>query len=319
MQNWFAIMQDKTDWNSYLYFLKVAETGNLNAAARNLGVNHSTVFRRLNDLEKRLNVRLFERSRKGYTLTEAGEEIHSRVEHIEDQIYEIQRKLLGRDIHLSGNLKISTTDTIGYYWLPPFIRVFKELYPEILIDLDIQIRFTNLSKREADIVIPAMNMQPDYMVGRKLAKIYFHLYASKSYVKKHGRPATVADFPLYRFLVPNEALATVSASMWLRKHVPAHCVAASSDKLSTLFKFAQQDMGITALPHYVGDSDEQMVRLMELPEDCHRNVWILTHPDLRNTARVKAFMQFMYQCVKNESPDSIAPMLSQELPTGLIG
>ena len=150
-------------------------------------------------------------------------------------------------------------------------------------------------------------------------KIYFHLYASKSYVKKHGRPATVADFPLYRFLVPNEALATVSASMWLRKHVPAHCVAASSDKLSTLFKFAQQDMGITALPHYVGDSDEQMVRLMELPEDCHRNVWILTHPDLRNTARVKAFMQFMYQCVKNESPDSIAPMLSQELPTGLIG
>ena len=285
----------KNDWNSYLYFLKVAETGNLYAAARKLGVNHSTVFRRITSLEDRLHVRLFERSRKGYTLTEAGEEIFSRVAQIEEQVFEIQRKLLGKDIRLSGELKISTTDTIGYYWLPPYIKAFKELYPEILIDLDIQIRFTNLTKREADIVIPAVNMQPEYMVGRKLARIFFRLYASRRYVEDHGMPLRVTEFPAHKFLVPNEALASVSASLWLRKFVPEHCVAASSDKLSTLFKFAQQDLGIAALPHYVGESDAHLVEIMELPEDCHRNVWILTHPDLRNTARVRAFMQFMYQ------------------------
>ena len=298
-QNQFAIMQEKTDWNSFLYFLKVAETGSLNSAARELGVNHSTVFRRINRLEKRLQVRLFERSRKGYTLTEAGEEIFGRVEMIEDQIFDIQRRLLGKDIRLSGNLKISTTDTIGYYWLPPYIKAFKERYPEILIDLDIQIRFTNLTKREADIVIPAVNMQPDFMVGRKLARIYFRLYASRLYLEKHGMPATTDDFSSHHFLVPNESLASLSVSQWLKKYVPAHCVAAASDKLSTLFKFAQQDLGIAALPHYVGQSDENMVEILELPEDCHRNVWILTHPDLRNTARVKAFMQFMYQSQQN--------------------
>ncbi len=294
-------MQEKTDWDSYLYFLKVAETGNLGSAARELGVNHSTVFRRINSLEERLHVRLFERSRKGYTLTEAGEEIFSSVEMIEDQIFDIQRKLLGKDIRLSGNLKISTTDTIGYYWLPPYIKAFKRQYPEILIDLDIQIRFTNLTKREADIVIPAVNMQPDFMVGRKLAKIYFRLYASRSYIEKSGLPATTDEFLSHHFLVPNESLATLSVSQWLKKYVPAHCVTAASDKLSTLFKFAQQDMGIAALPHYVGQSDKNMVEILELPEDCHRNVWILTHPDLRNTARVKAFMQFMYQQVKASS------------------
>lgn len=286
------------DWNQFQYFLKVADLGNLNAAARELGVNHSTVFRRIKSLEDRLNVRLFERTRKGYVLTEAGEEILGTVQLIEDQMFDIQRKLLGKDIRLSGNLKISTTDTIGYYWLPPYIRAFKDLYPEILIDLDIQIRFTNLTKREADIVIPAVNIQPDFMVGRKLAPIYFRLYASTPYIEKYGMPATVDDFPSHRFLFPNEALATLSTSLWLKKNVPAHCVVAASDKLSTLFKFAQQDMGIAALPHYVGQSDGQMVEIMELPDDCHRNVWILTHPDLRNTARVRAFMQFMHQQVK---------------------
>ena len=286
------------DWNQFQYFLKVADSGNLNSAARELGVNHSTVFRRINSLEDQLNVRLFERTRRGYALTEAGEELLGRVRLIEDQIFAIERELQGKDIRLSGNLKIATTDTIGYYWLPRHLRGFKELFPEIVIDLDIQIRFTNLTKREADIVMPTVNMQPDYMVGRKLAKIYFRLYASKAYIERFGLPESVNDFSSHRFLVPNESLATLSASQWLKKSVPDHCVVAASDKLSMLFKFAQQDLGIAPLPHYVGQSDEQMVQIMELPDHCHRNIWILTHPDLKNTARVKAFMQFMYQQVK---------------------
>lgn len=294
MQTNIANMQNILDWNHYQYFLKVAECGNLNSAARELGVNHSTVFRRINALESKLSVRLFERSRSGYTLTEAGEEIFKSVQQVEEQMYAIQRSLRGKDSTLSGNLKISTTDTIGYYWLPPYIKRFKKQYPEILIDLDIQTRYTNLTKREADIVIPAVNIQPDYMVGRRLAPIYFRLYASKTYVKKYGFPNNPDDFSKHQFLVPNEALANVSASKWLKKHVPDRCIVASSDKLSTLYKFAQQDLGITALPHYVGLSDPRMVEIMELPEYCHRHVWILTHPDLRNTARIKAFMQFMY-------------------------
>ena len=288
-------MQESSDWNDYLYFLKVADSGNLTAAAGELGVNHSTVFRRINRLEQHMGVRLFERSRKGYSLTETGLEIIGRIRNIEAEMYAIQRKLLGKDDQLSGNLKISTTDTIGYYWLPPYIKKFKADYPDIVIDVDIQTRFTNLTKREADIVIPAINLQPDYMVGRKLTRIYFRLYASRGYIESFGCPNDPEDFSKHRFLVPNQSLKTISASKWLQKVVPAQSVVATSDKLSTLFKFAQQDLGIAALPHYVGLSDPQMIEIMELPAECHRNVWILTHPDLRNTARIRAFMQFMYQ------------------------
>lgn len=288
-------MHNNIDWNDYQYFLKVALLGSLNAAAAALGVNHSTVFRRINTLEEKMDVRLFERLKTGYVLTEAGEEILNRVQRIEDEMNEIGRKLLGKDIRLSGTLKISTTDTLGYYWLPPYIRQFKDEYPNIVVDIDIKTRFTNLSKREADILIPTVNEQPDYMVGRQLAPIIIGLYASKDYVERHGKPKKVGELASHSMLLPNEALAGLPVIKWLRKYVPSKAIVASSDKITGLYKIAQQGLGIAPLPHYVGDPDPDLVKVMDLPGKFHRNIWILTHPDLRRTARIKAFMKFMYK------------------------
>lgn len=298
-------MHNGIDWNDFHFFLTVAMQGSLNAAAKKLEVNHSTVFRRINALEEKMGVRLFERLKKGYVLTEAGAEVLEAAQQIEDHIFTIHRRLLGRDFRLSGNLKISTTDTLGYYWLPPFIRRFKARFPDITVDMDIKTRYTNLTKREADIVIPAVNKQPDYMVGRKLAPLYVNLYASGEYVDTHGMPGDPRDFKNHLFVLPNEALSGFPANRWLRKYVPTGAVAAGSDKLTGLYHLARQGLGIAPLPNYVGDPDESMVKVMELPEGCHHEVWILTHPDLRNTARVKAFMQFMYNETKNAGSKSI--------------
>jgi DNA-binding transcriptional LysR family regulator len=283
------------DWNDYLYFFKVSECGSLKGAAHVLGVNHSTVFRRINTLEDKLNVRLFERLKSGYILTSAGQEILECVQQMDEQMDAIHRRIQGKDIRLSGYLKISTTDTLGYYWLPHYIKRFKKRYPDIIIDLDIKTRYTNLTKREADIVIPAVNKQPDHMVGRKLSPLYFKMYASAQYLEINGLPKDSGDFVNHRFLLPNEARAGLPANQWLRKLVPENCIEACCDKLSGLYKLAKQDLGITILPHYLGDADSSLVEIMKLPEHCHHAVWILTHPDLRHTARVKAFMQFMYQ------------------------
>jgi DNA-binding transcriptional LysR family regulator len=294
----FANMHNKINWDDYQYFLKVALLGSLKGAAEAMGVNHSTVFRRINSLEDKMDVRLFERLKTGYVLTDAGEEILEQVQRIEDRMHKIDRKLLGKDIRLSGTIKISTTDTLGYYWLPPYIRQFKDEYPNIVIDVDIKTRFTNLSRREADIVIPTVNEQPDYMVGRQLAPIIIGLYASKAYVDRHGKPQKLGDLSSHRILFPNEALAGLPLIKWLRKYVPSNAIAASSDKLTGLYKIAQQGLGIAPLPHYVGDSDPDLVKVMELPQRFHRNIWILTHPDLRHTARIRAFMKFMYQATR---------------------
>ena len=291
-------MHNKINWDNYQYFLKVALLGSLKGAAEVLGVNHSTVFRRINALEESMDVRLFERLKTGYVLTEAGEEILDQVQHIEDRMHAIDRKLLGKDIRLSGTIKISTTDTLGYYWLPPYIRQFKDEYPHIVIDVDIKTRFTNLSRREADILVPTVNEQPDYMVGRQLAPIIVGLYASKAYVEQYGKPSGVDDLWSHRLLLPNEALAGLPLIKWLRKYVPSEAIAASSDKLTGLYKIAQQGLGIAPLPHYVGDPDPDLIKVMELPRRFYRHIWILTHPDLRHTARIRAFMQFMYQATR---------------------
>lgn len=108
-------MHNSTDWNDFHYFFTVALQGSLNSAAKKLGVNHSTVFRQINSLEEKMGVRLFKRLKKGYVLTEAGEEVLESAQKIEEHVHAIQRKLVGKDIRLSGNLKISTTDTLVPY------------------------------------------------------------------------------------------------------------------------------------------------------------------------------------------------------------
>jgi len=282
-------------WDDYLYFLKVAANGSIKGAAQELDVNYSSVFRRINTLEERLQVRLFERLKSGYKLTRAGEDILDRVQQIEEQMNSIQRLIQGKDVHLGGSLKLSTTDTIGYYWLPPYIKQFKSLYPDIIVDIDIKTRFTNLSKREADIVLPAINTQPDYMVGKKLAPIFIHLYGTAEYVEQYGMPKTVADLHQHRFLMPNESLAGLPANKWLRKYVEEKNIVACCDKLSGLYHLALQGMGLTVLPHYIGEHAPNLLQIMTLPPECNHHIWILTHPDIRFTGRIKAFMQFMYQ------------------------
>jgi len=288
-------MHNDHKWDDYLFFLKVATSGSLKVAAQELGVNYSSVFRRINRLEEKLNVRLFERLNSGYKLTKAGEDILDRVQQVDEQMNAIQRLIQGKDVDLSGNLKLSTTDTIGYYWLPPYIARFKALYPDIVIDLDIRTRYTNLSKREADIVLPAINTQPDSMVGKKLAPIYVRIYGTAAYIERYGAPKNTADFSKHHFLTPNESLAGLPANKWLKRHVHEKNIVACCDKLTGLYHMARQGLGLTILPHYIGAFDQELIELMDLPDECNHHVWILTHPDIRFTARVKAFMQFMYK------------------------
>ena len=133
-------MHNRINWDDYFYFLRVARLGSLNAASKALGVNHSTVLRRVNGLEEKLEVRLFERLKSGYVLTESGNEIFSKLENIEEDFLSLERMVAGRDIRYEGTIRISTTDTLGQHWLPLDVKKFKERYPGILPDIEIRNR-----------------------------------------------------------------------------------------------------------------------------------------------------------------------------------
>ena len=279
------------NWDDYRVFIALAEAGSLLHAGKALGVQHSTVLRRINALEERLSVRLFDRLKTGYVLTASGEKMLETVQHLEDEIYNAERVVLGEDVRLSGTIKISTTDTIGYFWLPEKIAAFKEQYPDIVLDIDITTRHRNLTKREADIVIPAVNRQPDTMIGRELEPLTFKLYAYLDYKTSNIQPE---DYKDHKFLLPNEQIAGIPPNVFIRKYIDEAQIVTTSDKLTGLYYFCKNGLGIAPLPSYVGDKDKSLKCVGELPAEIQKNaIWILTHPDLKNTARIKAFMGFM--------------------------
>jgi DNA-binding transcriptional LysR family regulator len=293
-----AKMHNNVSWDDYRYFLKVARLGTLTAASQSLKVNHSTVLRRVNALEKKLEARLFERFKSGYVLTESGRDMFNHIQHLEDEILAVERKIKGKDIRYEGKIKISTTDTLGHFWLPPFVKQFKTRYPGILLDIDIRTGFTDLARRQADILICAYNDHPDYMIGKKLAPIAVELYASTAYINAWGRPESIKDLTSHRILVLNEALEGVEFNEWLKRLVPASAIAVSSNMLTGLYSYARQGLGIAPLPIYVGNQDPSLVSVMKIPRRFYHDTWMLTHPDLKNTQRIKAFMGFMYDQAK---------------------
>ena len=176
--------------------------------------------------------------------------------------------------------------------------IFKSQYPGILIDIDIRTGFTDLTQRQADILICAYNDHPDYMIGKKLAPIAVELYASREYINTWGSPESIQDLASHRVLVLNDALDGVEFNEWLKRRVPASAIAMSCSMLTGLYSYARQGLGIAPLPIYVGSQDPSLVSVMTIPRQFHHDTWMLTHPDLKNTQRIKAFMGFMYDQTK---------------------
>lgn len=291
-------MHKKASWDDYLYFLRVARMGSLKAASKSLQVNHSTVLRRINSLEEKLDARLFERFKTGYVLTESGKDIFDQINHIEEEFLAIERKVLGRDIRYQGRIKISTTDTLGQYWLPPYVRRFKQQYPGIVLDIDIKTGFTDLVKREADIVVAAVNHHPDYMIGKVLAPIEVKLYASREYIAQHGAPQSLEELRDHELLILNEELQRIAFNQWIQGLVPKSAISMSCNMLTSLYRYSCEGLGIAPLPTYLGDCDNRLVAVFDVPRKFHNKIWILTHPDLKNTRRIKSFMRFMYEETK---------------------
>jgi DNA-binding transcriptional LysR family regulator len=214
-------MQDDGDWNDLRSFLAIARQGSLQGAARTLGVNHSTVFRRLNALEARLGARLFDRSARGYALTAAGEHMLASALRVEDEILGLERRLLGGDVRLSGTLRVTTTDTLVHGVLGPHLRAFQTAYPAIELELITGNAFFDLSKREADVALRPSRHPGDAMVGRRLAEIAVALYGARDYLAARGRPPSVAALDGHAVVTGDASLGHLPATRWLAERTPA--------------------------------------------------------------------------------------------------
>ena len=173
-------------WDDLRLILAVVEAGTLSGAGRWLGLSHATVYRRLNEIEGRLGVKLFHRARMGYTATLAGEEVTAAARRIETEVLDVERRIVGRDLRPSGTVRVTTTDTLLVGLLSPILADFRNAYPDISLEIAISNELFSLSKREADVAVRPSMTPPDTLVGRKTGTIAQAIYGRKDLIPKKG-------------------------------------------------------------------------------------------------------------------------------------
>jgi DNA-binding transcriptional LysR family regulator len=268
------------DWDDLRYVLAVADAGSLASAARGLGVNHTTVLRRIGAFEQRLGLRLFESLPTGYVLTAGGEELIAAARHIDDAVSDLERRLAGQDLRLSGIVRVTTTDTLMASILPGILAEFRAAHPGIQIEVALSNLMFNLSKRDADVAIRPAKDPPETLIGRRIANVAFAIYASPRYLATHRHD----DLAAHQWVGPDDSLAATSVAQWMRSELPESAVALRADSLLGVRQSAQAGLGLAALPCYLGDTSPDLACVHGPIAAMETSLWILTHEDLRQTA-----------------------------------
>jgi DNA-binding transcriptional LysR family regulator len=267
-------------------------------AARSLALNHSTVFRRLGALEAQIGVRLFERFRDGYTATAAGEEVIALAGRIDADVTAIERRLAGQDLRPSGLVRVTTTDTMVDV-LMPMLASFHSAHPEIALELAASNAIFNLSRRDADVAVRPAVEPPELLVGRRVATIAFALFASTDYLKR--RPVRL-PLEQHDWAAPDDTLAHLNVAQWINATIPPERIVLRTGSLVTLQAAVRAGMGMAPLPCYLGDTDATLRRIGPAMAEFDAGLWLLTHPDLRRVARIRAFMDFMAPALAAYAP-----------------
>jgi len=277
------------DWDNLRYFLAVARKGSIRAAASDLSVNHSTVARRISSFEKQLGVRLFERLPNGYVLTSTGEEMVKSAQSIEDEVVKLDRQVIGRDAQLNGVLRVTMPTALATHLLMPDIAAFTRLYPNIQLEMAFSSEEFNLRKREADIAIRLTQSPPDYLVGRRVLHPAKGVYASLEYLRHHDPE----NEPEKLNWIGWEELSAITQWNKDSRYAVAPVTYKADDLLAQL-EAVKAGIGIAMLPCFLADKVSSLVRLELInAKGICGDLWVLTHEDLRATARVRAFIDHM--------------------------
>ena len=272
------------DWESLRTVLAVTRAKSLAGAARALDLQHSTVYRRIEEVERRLGQPLFDRRRDGWTANALGETAASAAEAMEQAALEAERRLLGADARLEGTIRVATAELVAGYLLARLVPSFLAEHPAVEIELDLSNRNIDLTRREADLAVRATLAPPESLLGRKLASLTTAVYAAPSLLKR-GKAPELSALPWIGF---DERLANLPAARWLGRALPGLRPRLRVDSLAAMQRFALAGAGAAVLPVFAGSQERGLVRITDIIPGVGNDLWALSHPDLRGNARVRA-------------------------------
>lgn len=279
-------------------FLALAEAGRLDAAARATGVHHATAFRRLEELEDKAGARLFERVGGRYRLTTAGQALLEPAQRIRDELLEFDSRVLNYDTAPAGVVRLTSSDGLAVGYLPPVLARFAAQWPDIHVELRVENAISDIAAREVDVALRPASRLAGNMVGRKAGTMGYALYASRAYSRAHPRiDPRAPDLAGHDVIGYDDSMAFYSTARWLARHARRSRVRASANSLQAMLNLAAAGMGIAALPCVIGDAAPGVSRASEPIEAMQTGLWVCTHPDIRNVARVRALLDFLYEAV----------------------
>jgi DNA-binding transcriptional LysR family regulator len=291
-------MSAKPAWSDLQVFLATAREGTLAAAAAALGVNASTVQRRIGKLESELGTRLFDRTQRGYSLTSTGEELFEHVLMVEQEILAIDRRIGGRDQSLEGTIRIATVDDLATGPLSPIIRDFRREHPGVTIDMGIGSNFADLTRRQADVAI-RFGRKPSLgdLVVKHVSRVDVGLYASRKYLRTHGHPERLEDLRHHAIVRGDDQFAGLPMESIVERHGDPRRIAFRSNSMLARLTAIRDGIGVGILGCFTGERERSLERIdMRFP-DASSDLWMVVHVDLRRNARVRAFVDFVHEAL----------------------
>ena len=278
------------DWNDLRYIKAIADAGSVAEAAYKLDVHQSTVFRRLNTLEKELGVRLFERFPGGYVMTAEGEDFCQAADRIEADILALNRRISGRDLRPTGTVRVTMTDALLVGLLAPCLTEFRLTYPEIELEVSLSKEVLNLTKRDADIAIRTTKQPLETLVGRRVCSVAIAIYGSKEYLKTHPN---LSDLNRHHWIGFDETVIDSATTRWFKQNIPHAKFQYRLNTCMGILAAIRENTGLALLSCYLGDSDRSLNRVSLPIPQLEKDLWILTHEDLRYVTRIRTFIDFV--------------------------
>ena len=300
-------MRAVANWDDYRFFVTLVQSGSVRASADRLGVNPSTVTRRLDGLEGRLGVKLFVRSHAGLEMTGDGSELYARLAPVAADLGDLEAALVGRGDQIAGNIRLTLPDVLAIVLIPE-LSAFAEAHPAVRLEFIPNYRELDLDRGEADMAIRVTDQPPETLIARQLGESRLGVYGSRTYLAEHDPFASPESASWIE-----SGLENIRAPGFKNRHFARVPPGVRCNSVLLQQAAVAAGMGITLLPCAVGDADARLERLGELEALEAQPIWLLFHPDLRGAPRIRSLSTYL-QSVFSRLESRLLGLASVENP-----
>lgn len=283
------------DWDHLRFFLALADSRTLVAAAQELHVSHTTVLRRVKAFESQLETRLFEHTAHGYQLNEQGESLYAEAVKMRRAIDAVSSQIAGADKQPRGEVSITTTDTLAHEVLPDILKEIADKNAGLRFSLQMINQISDIDNHEADIAVRTCREPPEQLIGRRVGAVKFVACASADYVRQQRLASFPKNTDDYCFITLDESYRVSPFYHWLESRVSRMAYRTTASNFLCAAALCRSHMGITVLPEYLLNNQTQLVELATDEPIAGNDLWVLSHTDSRNTERVKLTRTLLYE------------------------